>query len=129
MENRTIRRLPSPETETRTPNVNANRTRRSGPTENASGATRGKRQARSRRRPKDSLAQNKPVKGQPMSESLREEKRKDAFRALVELQDEGLTTLQSRVQVAAQFSINVRELQNVEREGISKQWPPLQNGN
>ena len=64
-----------------------------------------------------------------MSESLREEKRKDAFRALVELQDVGLTTRQSRVQVAAQFCINVRELQNVEREGISKQWPPLQNEN
>jgi len=43
------------------------------------------------------------------------------------LQDEGLTTEQSRVQVAAQFSINVREVKNVEREGISKQWPPLQN--
>jgi hypothetical protein len=62
-----------------------------------------------------------------MIEPLREEKRKDAFRVLVELQDEGLTTQQSRVQVAAQFSINVREMQNVEREGISKQWPPLQN--
>jgi hypothetical protein len=62
-----------------------------------------------------------------MIEPLREEKRKDAFRALVELQDEGLTTEQSRVQVAAQFSIDVREIRNVEREGISKQWPPLQD--
>jgi hypothetical protein len=62
-----------------------------------------------------------------MIEPLREEKRKDAFRVLVELQDEGLTTQQSRVQVAAQFSIDVREIRNVEREGISKQWPPLQD--
>ncbi len=63
-----------------------------------------------------------------MSEPLREEKRKDAFRVLVALQDEGLTTEQSRVQVAAQFSIDIRQIQNVEREGIAKQWPPLENG-
>jgi hypothetical protein len=60
-----------------------------------------------------------------MIEPLREEKRKEAFRMLVELQDEGCATEASRARVAAQFCINVREVQNVEREGIAKQWPPL----
>ena len=61
----------------------------------------------------------------PMIEGLREEQRKEAFRMLVQLQDEGTAAEQSRVAVAAQFSINVRDVQNVEREGITKQWPPL----
>ena len=60
-----------------------------------------------------------------MTEPLLEDKRKEVFRALVELQDEGCTTEQSRTRVAAQFSINVGEVQNVEREGITKKWPPL----
>ena len=60
-----------------------------------------------------------------MIEPLLEEKRKDVFRMLVELQDEGHTTEDSRLRVAAQFSINMREVQNVEREGIARQWPPL----
>jgi hypothetical protein len=60
-----------------------------------------------------------------MIEPLREEQRKEVFRTLVELQDEGCAAEQSRVQIAAQFSINVREVQDVEREGITKQWAPL----
>jgi len=60
-----------------------------------------------------------------MTEPLLEDKRKEVFRALVELQDEGCGTEQSRTSVAAQFSINVREVHDVEREGIAKQWPPL----
>ncbi len=60
-----------------------------------------------------------------MSKPLREEKRQEAFRVLVELQDQGLTTEQSRLQVAAQFHIDVRQVQHLEREGIAKEWPPL----
>ena len=60
-----------------------------------------------------------------MIEPLREEKRKEVFRMLVELQDAGDSTENSRIRIAAQFSINVRDVQNVEREGIAKQWPPL----
>jgi len=61
----------------------------------------------------------------PMIETLWEDKRKEAFRMLVELQDQGFLTDQSRAQVAAHFSINVRDVQCVEREGITKQWAPL----
>jgi hypothetical protein len=60
-----------------------------------------------------------------MPDPLREDQRKEAFRALVDLQDEGRTTEQSRAWVAAQFCININEMREVEREGIKKQWPPL----
>ena len=60
-----------------------------------------------------------------MLDPMREDQKKEAFRTLVQLQDEGRTTEQSRAWVAAQYCINVREMQEVEREGIRNQWPPL----
>jgi hypothetical protein len=44
---------------------------------------------------------------------------------LVELQDAGCATESSRSRVAAKFNIDVPAVQNVEREGIAKQWAPL----
>jgi hypothetical protein len=61
-----------------------------------------------------------------MTELLPEDQRKELFRMLVELQDEGHTTEDSRIRVAAQFSIDVHEVLNIEREGIARQWPPLE---
>jgi hypothetical protein len=60
-----------------------------------------------------------------MTELLPEEKRQEVFRALIELQDGGCSTEQSRSKVSSQFSISVSEIREVEREGIAKQWPPL----
>lgn len=60
-----------------------------------------------------------------MNDKLREEQRKEVFRTLVELQDGGCAADQSRVWVAAQYSIQVQEVRTVEREGLTKQWPPL----
>ena len=60
-----------------------------------------------------------------MTESLSEEARKDAFRTLVNTQDEGSPVKDSRIHVAAQFHINVNELRSIENEGITKQWAPL----
>jgi hypothetical protein len=60
-----------------------------------------------------------------MNEQLKEEQRKEVFRALVELQDGGCAADQSRTWVAAQFSIMVQDVRTVEREGLAKQWPPL----
>ena len=54
-----------------------------------------------------------------------EGKRKEIFLALVELQDEGCPNEQSRIKIADQFSIEVSDVQDVEREGIAKEWPPL----
>jgi hypothetical protein len=60
-----------------------------------------------------------------MTETIQEDQRKEVFRVLVELQDGGCPTEQSRSRVAEQFSVSVRDVQMIEREGISKQWPPL----
>jgi len=60
-----------------------------------------------------------------MAEPLQEEKRREIFRALVELQDEGFASELSRSQIAIQFQIEVGEVQNIEREGIHNEWPPL----
>ena len=61
-----------------------------------------------------------------MEEQQLDEKRKEVFRTLVEFQDDGCPTERSRSRVADQFSISVPEVQDIEREGISKKWPPLQ---
>lgn len=60
-----------------------------------------------------------------MAEPLQEEKRREIFRALVELQDEGFATDLSRARIADQFNIKVGEVQDIEREGLSNDWPPL----
>jgi hypothetical protein len=60
-----------------------------------------------------------------MTDPIQEVQRKEVFRVLVELQDEGSPTEQSRSQVAEQFSMSLRDVQMIEREGIAKQWPPL----
>ena len=61
-----------------------------------------------------------------MTDHPLEEKYKQIFRALVELQDQGCATESSRIRIADQFSISVSEVQQVEREGIAKRWPPLE---
>jgi hypothetical protein len=63
--------------------------------------------------------------GEMPEERLTVQERQEIFRALVELQDEGRETVESRNQIAAQFSVDVDEVQDIEREGIAKQWAPL----
>ncbi len=63
----------------------------------------------------------------PMTNIPSEEKHKEIFLALVELQDKGCPTETSRIRIADQFSISVSEVRHVEREGIAKKWPPLQD--
>jgi hypothetical protein len=65
----------------------------------------------------------------PMTDLPPDEKRKEIFRALVELQDQGCATEPSRIRIADQFRISVSEVQDVEREGITNNWPPLADDN
>ena len=44
---------------------------------------------------------------------------------LVELQDRGETYAGSHEMTAEHFGITVTELEQIEREGLDKQWPPL----
>lgn len=51
--------------------------------------------------------------------------RRQAFLALVEMQDQGCSVRDSRSQIADQFGIDLDALRWIETEGIAKQWPPL----
>jgi len=47
------------------------------------------------------------------------------FAAVIALQDQDYTVLASRAAVAVKFRITPDVVKQVEREGITKQWPPL----
>ena len=57
--------------------------------------------------------------------ALDEEARKAVFAALVVLQDDGIPVAHSRSVIAERFGLGVQAVRDVEREGLSKQWPPL----
>ena len=48
-----------------------------------------------------------------------------AFVAVIALQDQGYTVSASRAAVAGKFLVTPDVVRQVEREGITKQWPPL----
>jgi hypothetical protein len=56
---------------------------------------------------------------------LPEAQRQEIFQALVEAQDQGQSPTQSRRTIAERFGISDRQLRDIEREGIDRQWPPL----
>lgn len=60
-----------------------------------------------------------------MSKVLDEPTRREAFLSLVRLQDHGYSVPDSREQVAAIFHVDVSLMLLIEREGLRKQWPPL----
>jgi hypothetical protein len=47
------------------------------------------------------------------------------FLALVQSQDGGMTVATSRAEIAQRFSVTENQVKEIEREGLSKQWPPL----
>jgi hypothetical protein len=59
--------------------------------------------------------------GEPLAEVVR----KAVFAALVEAQDAGLALAASRLKAAVAFGVNVQLVQEIEREGLEKEWPPL----
>jgi hypothetical protein len=59
------------------------------------------------------------------SDSLPEERRREAFAALVEAQDRGDTVAESRRKVATRFGVSPQEIARIEREGMDNDWPPL----
>ena len=54
-----------------------------------------------------------------------EDRRKEVFRALVDAQDQGMTVAASRKKMAEDFRITEEEVQQIEHEGLEKEWPPL----
>lgn len=59
------------------------------------------------------------------TEMIPEERRKEAFRALVEAQDRKLSIPDSRAEVARLFDLTVDDVRAIENEGENKNWPPL----
>ncbi|HJZ55289.1 MAG TPA: hypothetical protein VKE74_10040 [Gemmataceae bacterium] len=60
------------------------------------------------------------------SKGLTVQQRKSIFHALVSAQDEGaLNVPESKKRVAAQFHITKEQLELIEKEGVDKDWPPL----
>lgn len=51
--------------------------------------------------------------------------RKQIFQTLVETQDKGVSVPESKKQVAAQYHITREQLEQIEKEGLEKDWPPL----
>jgi hypothetical protein len=60
-----------------------------------------------------------------MFDSLPEERRREAFAALVEEQDRGASVAESRRTVASRFGISQQGIARIEREGMDNDWPPL----
>jgi len=60
-----------------------------------------------------------------MNESIPEKTRRNVFQTLVTTQDQGIPVEESRQQVASHFQLDVEEIRQIEREGISKNWDPL----
>jgi hypothetical protein len=54
-----------------------------------------------------------------------EERRKEIFLALVEAQDQAMDVAQSRKLVSERFGIIESQVQQIEREGLDHNWPPL----
>ncbi len=65
---------------------------------------------------------NEPV---DMIEPIDPEKQKVIFLKLVEEQDAGTGVDQSRQRVSEEFGIQVTQVREIEKEGLSQKWPPL----
>jgi hypothetical protein len=60
------------------------------------------------------------------TKSLTVQQRKSIFLALVSAQDvPGTTIVESKKTVAQQYEITTEQLALIEKEGLDKEWPPL----
>lgn len=62
---------------------------------------------------------------QGAAEQLPEPRRKEAFLALVEAQDQEITVARSRTLIAERFGVSEDQVRRIEREGLDNGWPPL----
>ena len=60
-----------------------------------------------------------------MNDSPTVERRMEVFAALVASQDEGASVATSRHLMARRFGLPVETVEQIEREGLDQQWPPL----
>jgi hypothetical protein len=60
------------------------------------------------------------------TDALPEDRRKEIFLALVDTQDQKVGVTQSRTAIAERFGVSEGQVRQIEREGIERQWPPLE---
>jgi hypothetical protein len=53
------------------------------------------------------------------------DRRQEIFLALVEAQDKGASVVDSRTDTAKKFEVSPNQIQEIEREGLENDWPPL----
>jgi hypothetical protein len=64
--------------------------------------------------------------GHEPANELKEDRRREVFRALVEAQDyQEMTRPQARRLIARRFGITEAQADAIEREGMERLWPPL----
>jgi hypothetical protein len=66
------------------------------------------------------------VEDKPMNLPLSDERRQEIFYALVTAQDQEMEVSQSRQYVAQRYGVPEAQVKEIEREGLDKDWPPLQ---
>ncbi len=54
-----------------------------------------------------------------------EQRRQEVFRALVELQDEGMAVAESRAAIGERYGLTEAQIRRIEEEGMDNEWPPL----
>src|SRR5262245_23584349 len=59
------------------------------------------------------------------AKNLSEPHRREVFLALVDAQDQKLSVPESRTIIASRFGISEIAVQQIEREGLDNNWPPL----
>ena len=59
------------------------------------------------------------------TKSLTVQQRKSIFLALVSAQDEKMPIPESKKTIAQQYEITPEQLALIEKEGLDKEWPPL----
>src|SRR5438445_9763162 len=74
------------------------------------------------------VGQSRRSMGMAESETLAdfsEQRRKEVFQALVELQDEGVAVAESRATISERFGLTEAQIRRIEEEGMDNEWPPL----
>jgi hypothetical protein len=60
-----------------------------------------------------------------IEQKLPVKRRQEIFRALVKAQDRKVPVRQSRIDVAETYGIDSELVEEIEEEGLEKEWPPL----
>jgi hypothetical protein len=62
---------------------------------------------------------------EPIADRMNDNREKEIFRRIVQLQDEGVSVTESREQIANDLSMTVEQIKEIERKGLEEVWPPL----